>query len=159
MLKFREGKSILLVTAIFLFLIFCGNVFAANFILNDLSGLPVDVSNFKGQPVILFFWTTWCPYCREELKNLNRQYAQMTKEGIVVLAVNVQEPEYRIKKFFTGYTLNFRVLLDRSGLLFYNYNLMGVPTFIFLDRLGQVVSRTNRLPLDYKSLLFKTEDK
>jgi len=151
---FRQFKILFLGLVIFSVFGFGQFAMASDVILNDLSGQPVNIASFKGKPVILFFWTTWCPYCRGELKNLNQQYAQITKEGIVVLAVNVQESEYKVKRFFAGYTLNFKVLLDKSGLLSNDYDLLGVPTFIFLDQSGRVISRVNRLPLDYKSLLF-----
>jgi peroxiredoxin len=128
---------------------------ASEIILNDLNGRTVQLSNYLGKPVILFFWTTWCPYCRKELKKLNQEYSALTQEVIVVLGVNVSETDYKVKKFFEGYSLNFKILLDRSGLLSDKYDLLGVPTYVLLDAFGEVVSQTNSLPGNYMNLLFK----
>ena len=146
--RFRAGLFVIFMSLVLGF----GKVaFAGEIILNDLSGQAVDISSYKGKPVILFFWTTWCPYCREELKRLNQQYPAILKEGMVVFGVNVRESESRVKNFFKGYPLNFKILLDRSGWLADKYDLMGVPTFIFLDKAGEVILRTNSLPDNFKS--------
>ena len=131
MRNFREFKILLFVVSTWLVLGFGKTALAGDIILNDLGGQSVDISNYKGKPVMLFFWTTWCPYCREELKKLNQQYSLITQEGIVVLGVNVRESDSKVQKFFEGYQLNLKILLDKSGLLADKYDLMGVPTFIF----------------------------
>jgi peroxiredoxin len=151
---FRKFKVSLLMVVISLAISFGKSALADDIILNDLGGQPVGISSYQGKPVILFFWTTWCPYCRKELKKLNQQGSQLTKEGIVILGINVSESEYRVKRFFEGYQLNFKILLDKSGILADQYNLLGVPTFILLNKAGQVISRGNSLPDNYKSLLF-----
>ncbi|MDD2752831.1 MAG: TlpA disulfide reductase family protein, partial [Candidatus Omnitrophica bacterium] len=91
--------------AIFLVLIvilssgFANTVLAGDIVLNDLESRRVDLSGLTGRPSILFFWTTWCPYCRTELRALNKMYPQMEKEGITVFAVNVGEENYKVKRF------------------------------------------------------------
>ena len=55
---------------------------ATNFTLLDLENKEFSLSDFKGKPVILFFWTTWCPYCRGELKKLNTMHAQFLRDGV-----------------------------------------------------------------------------
>lgn len=139
---------------LFLFVLsFIKTAIAQEIVLNDLNANPVNLSSFQGKPVILFFWTTWCPYCRKELKILNQMYPQIKNEGVTVFAINVGETDYRVKNFFGDYTLNFKVLLDRDGRLADKYDIAGVPTYIFLDRSGTLVSRDNVLRADYKSLL------
>ncbi|MCX5698597.1 MAG: TlpA disulfide reductase family protein [Candidatus Omnitrophica bacterium] len=157
MRNFRKFRMLLLMALISLALGFGKGALANDIILNDLGGRAVNLSSSKGKPVILFFWTTWCPYCRQEIKVLNQRYAQIEKEGIVIFGVNVSEPDYKVQKFFKGYQLNFKILLDQAGLLADKYNLMGVPTYVFLDKTGQVISQVHSLPNNYKSLLFKNE--
>jgi len=147
--------------AIFLVLIvilssgFANTVLAGDIVLNDLESRRVDLSGLTGRPSILFFWTTWCPYCRSELRALNKMYPQMEKEGITVFAVNVGEENYKVKRFLKDYALDVRVLLDEEGLAAKNYKLRGVPTYVFINKDGQVVSLEHRLPGDYKGLLLK----
>jgi peroxiredoxin len=152
---FRKFRLPLFIVLIWLVLGFAKSALAGDIILNDLGGQAVRFSSYKGKPVMLFFWTTWCPYCRVELKKLNQQYPLMVQEGIAIFGVNVSEPEYKVQRFFQGYQLNFKILLDKAGLLADKYGLMGVPTFIFLDKAGQETYRANSLPDDYKGLLFK----
>lgn len=156
MLKiFRKIRLLLLTALICLVLGFGKEALAGDIILKNLGGREVNLSSYEGKPVILFFWTSWCPYCRQEIKALNQGYAQMEKEGIVVFGINVGESDYKVQKFFKGYVLNFGILLDRDGSVANKYDVIGVPTYIFLDKTGQVIVQTHSLPENYKSLLFK----
>ncbi len=152
--NFRKFRIILL-ALIVLALGLSNQASAGEIILNDLSGKRFEVSSLKGKPTVLFFWTTWCPYCRRELKEINQQSPALNQEGIAVFGVNVGETDYKVQKFFQGYALNFRVLLDKDGLLAGEYGLLGVPTYVFLDKAGKVAAKTNRLPDNYKALLLK----
>lgn len=151
------AKSRILLPAILIFLVlgFSKSPAAEDIILKDLNGSSVNISGYKGRPVIIFFWTTWCHFCRDEIKALNRKYNQIEKEGITVFAINVSEPEYKVQRFFKDYALNFKVLLDKDGLAADRYDIIGVPTYIFLNKSGRVISSENRLPADYKSLLLE----
>ncbi|MFA5092588.1 MAG: TlpA disulfide reductase family protein [Candidatus Omnitrophota bacterium] len=152
-MKFSIKSRIFL--SVILILTFVTSALASDIILNDLNGKSVNLSSYKNKPTILFFWTTWCPYCRKEIKELNRMYAQMKKEGILVFAINIGETEYKVKNFFKNYELNLRVLVDRQSLTAEKYDIMGVPTYVFIADSGNIVADRNNLPEDYKTLLFK----
>jgi peroxiredoxin len=79
----------------------------------------------------------------------------MKEEGITLFAVNIGESDYRVQRFFKDYALNFRVLLDSDGQAADNYDVIGVPTYIFLNKTGRITSQENTLPADYKNLLLK----
>ena len=151
----RKFRAWSLMVAISLVLGFGKVALAGEIVLNSLDGQTVNLSNYKGKPVILFFWTTWCPYCRQEIKNLNQQYSAMSKDGIVVFGVNVSESAAKVERFFKDYQLNLKILLDKDGLLADKYELIGVPTYIFLDKSGEMVLQAHNLPDNYKSILFK----
>jgi len=153
--KLRAGLLAVLIIAV---LGSYQNTPAQDTVLKDLKDQPVELASYKGKPVILFFWTTWCPYCREELKGLNLLAGQLAREGIVVLGVNVNEPDYKVKNFFKGYQLNFRMLLDNGGLLADQYDLVGVPTYVLLDKQLRVVARPHSFPDNYKNLLLKPKE-
>lgn len=145
----------LLALSLILVLSFVGAVFAGDIILDDLQSRPVNLSATSGKPAILFFWTTWCPYCRAELKILNKMHSQMEKEGVDVLAVNIGEAGYKVERFLKNYALNVRVLLDRNGQAAENYEIRGVPTYIFINKAGQVVSTEHNLPDNYRDILLR----
>jgi thiol-disulfide isomerase/thioredoxin len=81
----------------------------------DLDGKPVALSSFKGKPVVLDFWATWCPPCRAELPLLEEAYAKLKAQGLEVVAVAVDETVDDVKKFLQDNKLSFTVLwLDGS---------------------------------------------
>lgn len=130
---------------------------ASDFKLQDLKGETVSLSDYNGKkPVILFFWATWCPYCRTELKNLNDRYQQIISDGIELFGVDVGESKYRIENFLSDKAISYRMLMDTDAEVARSYSLLGVPTYVFIDRDGQVIYKGNYfMNKDYKALLGK----
>ncbi len=129
------------------------NQAAQEFTLKDLSDKDVSLSDFSGRSVILFFWTTWCPYCRKELAVLNEQYKDMVASNIELLAIDVSESKARIESFIKKYSIQFPILLDTDGSVSYKYGVMGVPTIVLISKQGKIASVSNDLPSNYKELL------
>jgi peroxiredoxin len=151
--NFKKSGLLLFAGLTFLALGFGRIALAEDVILNDLAGGQVNFSSYDlKKPAILFFWTTWCPYCREEIRKLNLQSPQIAKDGVALLGINVGEADYKVRRFFNDYALNFKMLLDRYMLLADKYDVIGVPTYILLDKAGKVVSRYQSLPKDYRGL-------
>jgi peroxiredoxin len=98
--------------------------------------------------VLLFFWTTWCPFCRNEIKALNEQHSQLKKEGWEVFAINVGEPVYKIENFIQRQGLSFEVLLDKDSRVSADYNVRGVPTYFLVNKKGEVIFEGNSFPQD-----------
>lgn len=130
---------------------------APDFKLNNLEGREVSFSDFRGRPVILFFWTTSCPYCRGELQALNRMYQKIRQDGVELLALDVGEKPAIVMDFVKRYLLDFPVLLDRDKeVALYKYGVMGVPTYIFIDRQGRVLSSLHSFSHEeYKKIISK----
>jgi peroxiredoxin len=127
---------------------------AINFSLPDLDGKQVSLSDFKDKPVFLFFWTTWCPYCREALKDMNDAYEELKKEGLDVLAINVGEHQDKVAKFAKGYNLKYKILIDVDTAVSEEYEILGVPTYIIIGKKGNITFRGYRFPKDrLKALL------
>jgi len=126
------------------------------FTLSGLGGEKISLSDFKGKPLILFFWTTWCPYCRKELKQLNDMEAELSGNGVGIAAVNVDEPADKVKNFIKNYNLDFSVLLDTDGEVAQSFGIMGVPTYIFIDKENRIVFTNHFFPREeYKKLIAK----
>jgi peroxiredoxin len=82
--------------------------------LADLDGAKHRLADYRGKVVLVNFWATWCEPCREEMPSIERLRASLDGRRFVVLAVNVAEPESRIRKFLEAVPLRFPVLLDRD---------------------------------------------
>lgn len=132
-------------------------ILAPDFKLNDLSKNSVTLSEYRDkQGVVLFFWTTWCPFCLRELRTLNNRYLQLLKNDWELLAINVAEPAYRVESYVKRYSLVFKVLLDRAAKAADSFGIMGVPTYIMIDKKGQIIFRDNYFPEEkYKELTSK----
>jgi len=112
---------------------------AADFTLPNLAGQTVSLADFKGQPVILNFWATWCGPCEAEMPEINQAYLAHKEDGLVVLAINLQEHPDTIKSFVNYYDLEFTILLDRDEKVGKLYGARALPTTYFIDRAGVIV--------------------
>jgi peroxiredoxin len=128
---------------------------APDFTLYDIYQNAYTLSDYRDkQPVLLLFWTTWCPFCRQELRVLNGMYSALAADGVEVLSVNVGETPTTVENFVQDYSLAYRVLLDRDNRVAGLYGLIGVPTYILVNKEGEVVFKDNYLPAtEYKDLL------
>jgi peroxiredoxin len=123
------------------------NAVAGNFQLQDLSGKTYELSSYKNkQSVLLFFWTTWCPFCLKSLQRLNADYANLEKDGIVLLGVNVGERRSAVERLVRNYNIVFKVLLDEGSVAANTYRLLGVPTFVLIDKKGVIRYKGNSYP-------------
>ncbi|MFV2045678.1 MAG: TlpA disulfide reductase family protein, partial [Anaerolineales bacterium] len=112
-----------------------------DFTLSDLAGSPHSLSDHQGQVVLINFWTTWCPPCREEMPALQETYERYRDRGFVVLGVNwtaVDDPDL-VAPYVEELGLSFPILLDTDSAVSEElYQLLGLPTSIFVGRDGIV---------------------
>lgn len=114
---------------------------APGFTLLDMDGVKHQLSDYKGQPVIINFWATWCPPCRAEMPSMERAWNKIKDEGIAMLAINVGEDEDTIFTFLGDYPANFTILLDQSGAVSEQWPVRGLPTTFIVSPDGQLVYR------------------
>ncbi len=132
--------------------------FATNFRLKDIEDKEYILYDFIGKDLILFFWTTWCPYCIEELQDLERRYLSFKSEGIELLSINIGESKERVLRFLKRLKINFPILLDRDQKVSLQYDILGVPTYILINKHGEIKFYGHHLPKDY-SVHFQEIDK
>ena len=83
--------------------------------LRDLEGRQHRLEDYRGKVVLVNFWATWCEPCREEIPSMQKLRASLSGRPFEVLAVNLGEPEGRIRRFMEQTPLPFPVLLDRDS--------------------------------------------
>ena len=83
--------------------------------LSDLDGKTHRLADYRGRAVLVNFWATWCEPCRAEMPSFERLRAALESQRVTVLAVNLAEPEARIRRFLETMPLRYPVLLDRDG--------------------------------------------
>jgi peroxiredoxin len=115
---------------------------APAFTLPDETGKSVSLSDFRGQPVAMIFWASWCPYCKEELPLLQSLYDQYGAQGLVVVGVDLPgskgETQEKALAFVEQNKITFPVLFDEGAQVFREYNGRGIPNLIFIDSEGVI---------------------
>ena len=113
---------------------------AHNFFLQDLEGNTVSLEEFRGSPVIINFWATWCAPCRLEMPALQATQDKYAEDGLVILAVNDQESPQDVEAFVDELDLRLTTLLDPDGIVSGLFNVFNFPTTVFVDRDGVVTA-------------------
>ncbi|MEK7849645.1 MAG: TlpA disulfide reductase family protein [Candidatus Omnitrophota bacterium] len=134
------------------------NILAApafDFTLDTVGGKTVSLKEAKGKGVILFFFTTWCLYCRQKFPSLSKDYETFRREGFELFAIDAGESQAKVSSFLSKVNPPFDVLLDKSTAVSEAYGIVGVPTFILISKSGVIVYEGNDLPRGYKDLLNK----
>lgn len=80
--------------------------------LRDLDNRVHRLADYRGKVVLINFWATWCGPCRDEMPSIQELKRKLAGRPFVVLAVNLDEPESRIKRFLTEHKIDLTVLLD-----------------------------------------------
>jgi peroxiredoxin len=113
---------------------------APEFTLNTLDGQEVSLSDFRGRPVIINFWATWCGPCRVEMPHFQEAYTAHQNNGLVILGVNLTERDVvtEVPGFIDEFGLTFPIVLDESGEVAKTYKAFGQPASVFVDKDGIV---------------------
>lgn len=119
---------------------------APDFEFSDFGGGRHRLSDFRGQPVFLNFWATWCPPCRQEIPDIQELLDRHESDGLVVIALNRGEGLDDAKAFLDdverldgtkGVELTVEAV-DPTDVLFDEYRGLGMPTSVFIDKDGVI---------------------
>lgn len=112
---------------------------APDFTLQTLEGERVDLSDYRGQGVLINFWATWCEPCKAEMPAIEQMYQIYGDQGFTVLAVNTGESELSINGFVRNYGLSFPILLDQEKKVTNDlYRIGPLPSSIFVEPNGTI---------------------
>jgi cytochrome c biogenesis protein CcmG/thiol:disulfide interchange protein DsbE len=104
------------------------------------TGETIDLAQYRGKPVIVNFWATWCHPCWDEHPVLT-QTSQMLGGQVQFLGVVFQDDESRIKNFLQQRGWAYPTLVDQAGKTAIAYGVGGVPETFFLDKNGTIVAK------------------
>jgi peroxiredoxin len=98
----------------------------------------VQLSQLRGQVVVLNFWATWCPPCVEETPSLVQMQQKLKDKGVVVLAVSVDADESAYKRFLKDHNVNLLTVRDADQKSNNLYGTIRFPETYIIDRQGMV---------------------
>jgi thiol-disulfide isomerase/thioredoxin len=115
---------------------------AAEVTVNSLKNVPLKLSELKGKVVLLNFWATWCPPCREEIPSMMKLNSAMAGKPFQMVAVSVDEGGVpAIEAFFKESGLSLPAYTDPDGKAARTYGVTGVPETFVIDKNGILIKK------------------
>lgn len=115
---------------------------APPFTLKNLNGAKISLKDYIGKPVILFFWVTWCPSCKEDMVLLEK-FSSVAKDQLNILMLAIDgEREKKVRQIIKEKGITLPVLLIIDDKILDNYGIKGwIPQTILIDREGFLVGK------------------
>jgi len=114
---------------------------APGFSLPDLTGKKIQLKELRGKLVLLNFFATWCGPCRDEMPGMERLFRVHRDNGLVVVAVNVQESARAVRPFVQQLKLSFPTVLDVEASVSREYGVRALPVTFLIGRDGNILWR------------------
>ena len=109
----------------------------------DAEGNEVKSSDFKGKPLIIHFWATWCPYCKKLQPGLDKLYKKYHDQGLQMIAISLREDEgAKPQDELIARGMSFKTLINGDKVAMEKFFARGTPTTFFINAQGQVVVAT-----------------
>jgi peroxiredoxin len=116
---------------------------APDFTLKDLNGKSWQLSDFRGQPLAINFWATWCPPCRQEMPSIVRGNRWLKRFGARFITINMGDRPKMVKRFLQQSGIDIRVLMDTDGKVSADWGVSGLPVTFVVDPQGRLVYRAS----------------
>jgi len=112
---------------------------APDFTLEDLNGVKVSLSDYRGKIVFLNIWATWCKPCEVEMPAMEKLYKKFQDQNFEMLTISIDtEGKQVIEPYIKKWNLTFPVLLDPESKIVQKFNITGVPETFLIDTQGVV---------------------
>lgn len=111
------------------------------FTLNDIHGTPVNLDSLLKQKkaILINFWATWCPPCREEIPGLIKLQETLKDRSFTILGVDVGESQKKVSSFAEKSGINYPVVLDSEMKVSESYAVFGIPTTFLVSSDGKIL--------------------
>ncbi len=111
---------------------------APRFRAKTTAGDQFNNASVKGKVVLFEFWTTWCKYCEEEASLVDDIAQEFKSKDLIVLAVDVLEPDQKVKKYLAEHPRTVPIVLTKDTNLAAMYNAQVYPIYVVIDRDGNI---------------------
>jgi len=111
---------------------------APRFRAKTTAGDQFNNASVKGKVVLFEFWTTWCTFCENEASLVDDIAKEFADKGLIVLAVDVLEPDQKVKKYLVEHPRSVPIVLTKDTNLAAMYNAQRYPIYVVIDRDGNI---------------------
>lgn len=117
--------------------------YAKDFSLPSLDGKEkIELNNFKGRPMVVNFWASWCAPCRQEMPFFEQTWRKYKDKGVVFLGIDVLDQEKNAKEFLNQLGISYINLYDQSGEVANDYGAFALPVTLFIDKDGKIIRKS-----------------
>jgi peroxiredoxin len=109
------------------------------FELAGIDGAVHDLNDYRGKPLVINFWGSFCPPCVAEMPAFQEQYNKWKGQGLEVLAINLSEDDLTVNSFLQRFDLDYTILRDKNRIVEKQYGLRSYPTTFFIQPDGTIV--------------------
>jgi len=98
----------------------------------------IDFKSFKGKVILIDFWATWCPPCKQSMPFLNAMRNELVFQGFEIIAINVDEDRREVERFLSSQQVDYQLAYDNSGECPEMFEVKAMPSSYFVDRKGVI---------------------
>lgn len=117
--------------------VFPENIEAPSFAQRDIRGDLQSLSKYEGEAVVLYFWATWCPWCRKDVKNVQTMYARFHPQGVAFISISLDQSLPALEQFAEANQIHYPIIFDGQGWrneIAQLYHVTATPAVVLLDR-------------------------
>jgi peroxiredoxin len=123
---------------------------APDFALAGLDGKVYRLSDYKGKSVVVNFWGTFCPPCKEEMPAIQSVYDSTQRSDIEIIGVSLDKSSITVKSFVDQYSVKFPIVMDDKEEIRKKYGVVNYPTTFFINPNGDIVEiKVGQMSKDY----------
>lgn len=114
---------------------------APDFSGTDLQGIRHSFSDYQGKRLVLYFWATWCPACRQDTQNIQNLFPKLQEKGIEFLSVSIDKDREKLTAYVEESRVTFPVLFDGKGwdnAVSSAYSVQSTPSFVVISPKGSI---------------------
>ncbi len=101
----------------------------------------INWQSYQGKVVLVDFWASWCEPCRQSFPWMQRMQDKYGKDGLVIIAINVDRDPAKAANFLKNYQPNFHIRYDAAGVVASQFKVQGMPSTYIIGRNGQPVAK------------------
>ena len=126
--------------------------YAARFSLVSITGLKIDLADYKGKVVLLNFWASWCPHCRRLIPALVGLHDQYYSKGLRIVGIAVSDHKQAVEAFYQHGNISYPIAMGDTYTRRLYGGVSGLPTTVLIGRDGRIYSRFEGEPRDISTL-------